>query len=86
MGYFVTDQVGLIIAFLNTVTVLLLLHAVLRTAGESRGKVAGGLDRIFSPILAPIRRLLPDMRFDAAPVAAALVLQLIVIVIRRNFL
>mgnify|MGYP006277695337 CR=1 FL=1 len=86
MGYFTTDIVGLIIAFLNTVTVLLLLHAVLRTAGESRGGVAKALDRVFSPILAPIRRILPQMRLDAAPVAVAVVLQVIALAIRRNFL
>ena len=58
MGYFVSGSVGLILAFLNTLTVLLLLYMVLQHVGAPDSKVFQVLDRIFSPVLKPVRQLL----------------------------
>ncbi len=87
MGYFVADAFGLILAFLNTVTFLLLLYMVLRMVGVSGSRVYGMLDRAFSPVLEPVRRLLKGAgraRTDFSPLIAAAVLQLIALAIRRN--
>ena len=83
MGYFVDDTVGLILAFLNTLTVLLLLYFVLQLAGVRGSKVLGILDRIFSPALRPVRRLLRKMRFDISPLILAAVLQLIALWVKK---
>jgi len=48
MGYFVTDTVGLILAFLNTLTFMLLLYLFLQLVGVPDSRVYGALDRIFS--------------------------------------
>jgi len=85
MGYFITDPVGLIIAVLNVATVLLLIICFLKAAAEGRSKLLRVLERIFAPILYPLRRLLPVWRFDIAPIILAAVLQLIVMVIKRGY-
>jgi uncharacterized protein YggT (Ycf19 family) len=86
MGYFVSDTVGLILAFLNTVTVLLLLQLVLQLVDAPDSKVKKALDNIFSPVLRPLRRLLKRPGFDLSPLVLAAVLQLIALAIRKNWL
>jgi uncharacterized protein YggT (Ycf19 family) len=86
MGYFVTDKVGLILAVLNTLTFLLLLHMFLQLVGVPDSRVRKALDRIFSPALAPARRLLGKKRFDPSSLLLAAVLQLIALAIRKNWL
>jgi uncharacterized protein YggT (Ycf19 family) len=85
MGLFVTDRVGLIIAFLNTVTFLLLIYMLLQAVGEPRSRVFRVLDRIFSPVLLPLRRILPKRGFDTAPLIAAAVLQLIAFAVKQSW-
>ena len=86
MGYFVTDTVGLILAFLNTLTVLLLLYMVLQLVDVPDSKVKQALDRIFSPLLWPVRKLLRRPGFDLSPVVVAALLQLIALAVRKNWL
>ncbi len=86
MGYFATDTVGLILAFLNTLTFLLLLYLFLQLVGVPEGRVFRALDRIFYPVLAPVRRLLNRRGFDASPLILAAVLQLITLAVRKNWL
>jgi uncharacterized protein YggT (Ycf19 family) len=86
MGYFVMDRVGLILAFLNTLTFLLLLYLFLQLVGAPRSKVYRALDRIFTPALSPVRRLMNGLRFDASPLVFAAVLQMIAMAIRKNWL
>jgi uncharacterized protein YggT (Ycf19 family) len=83
MSFFIHDTVGLILAFLNTLTVLLLLYFVLQLAGVRGSKVLGILDRGFSPALRPARRLLSKMRFDISPLILAAVLQLIALGVKN---
>ncbi len=85
MGYFVSDTVGLIIAFLNTLTFLVLLYMFLQLVGGPDSKVYMALDRIFSPVLNPARRLLKRKGFDASPLILAAVFQLVALVIRKNW-
>jgi uncharacterized protein YggT (Ycf19 family) len=86
MGYFVTDTVGLILAFLNVLTVLLLLQFVLQLVDVPESKVKKALDRLLSPLLWPVRRMLKRIRFDLSPVIVAALLQLIAQAIRKNWL
>ncbi len=86
MGFVVGDTVGLILAFLNTVTVLLLLYLVLQLVDVPDSKVKKALDDIFSPVLKPVRRLLKRSRFDLSPLVLAAVIQLIALAIRKNWL
>ncbi len=86
MGYFVTDTVGLILAFINMLTFLSLLYLFLQLVGVPDSRVFKVLDRIFSPVLAPVRRLLERWRFDASPLILAAVLQLIALAVRKNWL
>jgi uncharacterized protein YggT (Ycf19 family) len=86
MGFLVDDTVGLILAFLNTLTVLLLLHMVLQFVDAPDSKVKTALDRVFSPVLKPVRRLLKRPRFDLSPLVLAALLQLVALAIRKNWL
>lgn len=86
MGYFVSGSVGLILAFLNTLTVLLLLYMVLQLVGAPDSKVFQALDRIFSPVLKPVRRLLKRPGFDLSPLILAALLQLVALAIKKNWL
>ena len=74
MGYFVSGAVGLILAFLNTLTLLLLLYIFLQLVSVPDSRVYKALDRIFSPALKPVRRLLKRQGFDASPLILAAVL------------
>jgi|GEM_PF-2039980 len=84
MGYFITDPVGLIIAFLNVATFLLMVYLFLTAAG-GQGRVFRALDRVFDFLLAPLRRLLPEWRLDPASIILIVVLQLIAFAIKRNW-
>ena len=86
MGYFVSNSVGLILAFLNTLTVLLLLYMVLQHVGAPDSKVFQALDRIFSPVLKPVRQLLKRPGFDLSPLMLAALLQLVALAIKKNWL
>lgn len=86
MGYFVSDKVGLILAFLNTLTFLLLLYMFLQIVDVPGGRVKKALDSIFSPVLKPVRRMLKRLRFDVSPLILAAVIQLIALAIRKNWL
>jgi uncharacterized protein YggT (Ycf19 family) len=86
MGFFVTDVVGLILAFLNTLTFLLLLYLFLQLVGVPDSRVYKVLDRIFSSVLWPVRRVLKRKGFDASPLVMAAVLQLIALAVRKNWL
>jgi len=86
MGYFVTGGVGLILAVLNTLTFLLLLYMFLQLVGVPDSRVRKALDRIFSPALSPVRRLLRRKGFDPSPIVLAAVLQLIALAVRKNWL
>jgi len=86
MGYFVSGSVGLILAFLNTLTVLLLLYMVLQLVGAPDSKVFQALDRIFSPVLKPVRQLLKRPGFDLSPLILAALLQLVALAIKKNWL
>lgn len=86
MGYFLSGAVGLILAFLNTLTFLLLLYMFLQLVSVPDSRVYKALDRIFSPVLKPVRRLLKRQGFDASPLILAAVIQLIALAVRKNWL
>jgi uncharacterized protein YggT (Ycf19 family) len=86
MGYFVDDRVGLILAFLNTITLLVLLYMFLQLVNVPGSKVYKALDTIFSPVLKPVRWLLKRQGFDASPLILAAVIQLIALAVRKNWL
>ncbi len=80
---FVTDVIGLIIAFCNVTTVLLLVYTLLLTIDEERSKVYKGLDRIFSPLLGPLRDVLPEWRIDISPILLAVLVQAVAVAVRK---
>jgi len=86
MEYFASGTVGLILAFLNTLTFLLLLYMFLQLVGVPDSRVKKALDSIFSPVLKPARRLLKQKGFDASPLILAAVIQLIALAVRKNWL
>jgi uncharacterized protein YggT (Ycf19 family) len=85
MGYFITDPVGLIIAFLNVVTFLLLVYVFLQAMAAGRSKLLRALDRIFAPLISPLRRALPAWRIDTASIILAVMLQVIAFVLKRRY-
>jgi uncharacterized protein YggT (Ycf19 family) len=74
----------LIIATLNVVSLLLLLYVLLQLVGEARGKVYSIMDRVFSFILAPIRKLMPEFKIDLAAIVLLAILRLAVFLIKRG--
>ena len=82
MGYFITDTIGLIIAALNTATFITIVYVFLQ-AVEERSKLLHVLDRVYRPVLAPFRRILPAWKLDLASIILAVVLQLVAFGIRR---
>ncbi len=86
MDYFVTDTVGLILASLNVITVVLLIYVFLRVVAEGRSRLLEVLDRIFGPVLAPLRRVIPTGRIDGAALVVAALLQLIAFALRKRYL
>jgi uncharacterized protein YggT (Ycf19 family) len=83
MAYFETSSIGLIIAALNVATFLVLVYLFLERVADERSALLRVLDRIFAPILKPHRRSLPVWRVDIAALILAVVLQMIVIAIKR---
>jgi uncharacterized protein YggT (Ycf19 family) len=85
MGYFITDTIGLIIATLNTVTFITIVYVFLK-AVEERSKLFHALDRVYGPLLAPVRRILPPWRLDLAALILAVILQIVALYVRRRWL
>ena len=86
MNYFAADTVGLIIAGLNVITLVLLIYVFLQVVAEGRSTLLKILDRMFGPVLTPLRRVLPEWRVDGASLIAAALLQLIVMALRQRWL
>lgn len=84
MGLFITDKVGLIIASCNTVTFILMIYLFAGIVAKDRSRVFMVLDKIFKPVLFPIRRIVPQSGFDFAPLVLALILQVVVFTIKRG--
>jgi uncharacterized protein YggT (Ycf19 family) len=84
MSYFVTERIGLIIAALNTVTFITIVYVFVK-AVEERSRLLHMLDRIYGPLLAPVRRILPAWRLDLASIILAAVLQLVAFYIKRRW-
>lgn len=80
-----TDIIGLIIAALNVATVLLLVYVLLEWVADERSRLLRVLDRIWSPLLDPPRRVLPEWRIDSASLILALILQIIVFFLKRGY-
>jgi uncharacterized protein YggT (Ycf19 family) len=85
MGYFISEPIGLIIAALNTVTFITIVYVFLK-AVEERSWLLHMLDRIYTPLLAPLRRILPAWKIDPASLIFAAVLQLVAFYIKRRWL
>jgi uncharacterized protein YggT (Ycf19 family) len=85
MGYFITDGIGLIIAALHVATVTLLVYVLLEWVADERSRLLRVLDRIWSPLLGPLRRVLPAGRIDSASLILALILQIIVFFLKRGY-
>lgn len=84
MDYFVSEPIGLIIAVLNTVTFITLVYVFVK-AVEERSRLLQVLDRIYTPLLAPLRRILPAWKLDVASIILAAVLQLVAFYIKRRW-
>ncbi len=82
MGYFITDRIGLIIAALNTATFITLVYVFLK-AVEERSRLLHTLDKVYAPLLTPLRRVLPAWRLDPAAIILAAVLQIVAFGIKR---
>jgi uncharacterized protein YggT (Ycf19 family) len=82
MGYFISDRIGLIIAALNTATFITLVYVFLK-AVEERSRLLHTLDKVYAPLLAPLRRVLPAWRLDPAAIILAAVLQIVAFGIKR---
>ena len=82
MGYFITDSIGLIIAALNTATFITLVYVFLK-AVEERSRLLHVLDKVYTPILTPLRRVLPAWKLDLAAIILAVVLQIVAFGIKR---
>ncbi len=85
MGYFITEPIGLIIAFLNVTTILLSIYFLLLLIADSRSRVFRMLDTIFTPVLNPLRKIFREGRLDASPAVLAVVLQVLSFAIKWNF-
>lgn len=82
MGYFITDCIGLIIAALNTATFITLVYVFVK-AVEERSRLLHMLDKVYTPILTPLRRVLPAWKLDLAAIILAVVLQIVAFGIKR---
>ena len=82
MGYAIGDGIGLIIASLNTATFITLVYVFLK-AVEDRSRLLHALDKIYGPLLAPLRKILPAWRLDIAALILAAVLQAAAFGIKR---
>jgi len=81
---FVTDKVGLIIASCNVLSIVLLIYLFLEIMAGERSRLFVALDRIFTPLLFPLRKVAPDARFDYAPIVLAVILQLVSFIVGRG--
>ena len=81
---FVTDKIGLIIAGCNVLTIVLVIYLFLEIVAGERSRLFIVLDKIFTPILFPLRRVAPDARFDYAPIVLALILQVVSFIAGRG--
>ncbi len=86
MQLFVTDKFGLIIAGCNVVTFILLIYLFLEYVAGERSRVYVVLNKILTPILSPLRRIVPEKRFDFAPLIAAVLLQVVVVALKGRLL
>ena len=84
MDYFVSERIGLIIALLNTVTFITVVYVFLK-AVEERSRLFHALDTVYTPLLAPLRRILPAWKLDVASIILAAVLQLVAFYIKRRW-
>jgi uncharacterized protein YggT (Ycf19 family) len=84
MGYFITEPVGLIIAALNTVTFITIVYVFVK-AVEERSRLLHVLDKIYGPLLAPVRKVLPAWKLDLAALILAAVLQLVAFYVKRRW-
>ncbi|HEY5132411.1 MAG TPA: YggT family protein [Candidatus Krumholzibacteriaceae bacterium] len=84
MDYFVSEPIGLIIAVLNTVTFITIVYVFVK-AVEERSRLLQVLDRVYTPLLAPLRRILPAWKLDIASIILAAVLQLVAFYIKRRW-
>jgi len=82
MGYFITDSIGLIIAALNTATFITLVYVFVK-AVEERSRLLHMLDKVYTPLLTPLRRVLPAWKLDLAAIILAVVLQIVAFGIKR---
>jgi len=83
MGYFVTDRIGLIIATLNTVTFITIVYVFVK-AVEERSRLLHLLDKVYAPLLAPLRRILPAWKLDLAAIILVAVLQLVAFYVKSR--
>lgn len=84
MGYFITDPVGLGIAFCNVLTFVLLVYLFLGQVAAGQSRLHAALDRFLGPVLAPVRRIATIRGFDTSPLLLAAVLQCIAFVLGRR--
>jgi uncharacterized protein YggT (Ycf19 family) len=85
MSYFISERIGLIIAALNTATLITIVYVFLK-AVEERSRLLRVLDKVYTPLLAPLRRILPAWRLDIASLILAVILQLVAFYVRRRWL
>jgi uncharacterized protein YggT (Ycf19 family) len=85
MSYFISERIGLIIATLNTATLITIVYVFLK-AVEERSRLLRVLDKVYTPLLAPLRRILPAWRLDIASLILAVILQLVAFYVRRRWL
>jgi uncharacterized protein YggT (Ycf19 family) len=83
MRYFVSDEIGLIIATLNSATFITLVYVFLK-AVEPRSRLLHALDKVYGPLLAPVRRIMPAWKLDVAALILAAVLQAAAFVIKQR--
>jgi len=81
---FVTDRIGLIIASCNVLSIVLLIYLFLEILAGERSRLFVALDKIFTPILFPLRRVAPDAKFDYAPIVLAVILQAVSLIVGRG--
>lgn len=81
---FVTDRIGLIIASCNVLSIVLLIYLFLEILAGERSRLFVALDKIFTPILFPLRKVAPDARFDYAPIVLAVILQVVAFITGRG--
>lgn len=83
MGYFISDGIGLTIAGLNTATFVTICYAFLK-AVEKRSRLLHVLEKVYGPMLSPLRRILPTWRIDAAAIFFAVVLQFAAVLLKKH--